>query len=355
MEQANNAESPAVEPEQLARQARLRYVRDSEPGFGRRKRGSGFQYIDSRGRGLKSPRKLERIEALVIPPAWHDVWICRFANGHLQCTGRDEQGRKQYLYHERWQATVAAWKFRKLRSFGQRLAKLRRRVESDLRRRSKSSEQVAAVIVALLDRTAIRVGNEEYVRENGSYGLTTLRRRHVKIVGDRIRLRFRGKSGVRRDAELTDPRLAKLLADYQACGGAMLFACLPDESGWQLVDSDDVNAYLHAVIGEGFTAKDFRTWQASATVAGRLHASLPVETKRQRREAIRSAIGEAAELLGNTTTVCRNSYVHPELLARYETGEFDQMVGDYRPRKSKRFSREERVLLRFLQRLQQGE
>ncbi|MEZ6111373.1 MAG: hypothetical protein R3C99_10195 [Pirellulaceae bacterium] len=183
-------------------------------------------------------------------------------------------------------------------------------VESDLRRRSKSSEQVAAVIVALLDRTAIRVGNEEYVRENGSYGLTTLRRRHVKIDGDRIRLRFREKIGspARRQ---TDPRLAKLLADYQACGGAMLFACLPGESGWQLVDSDDVNAYLHAVIGEGFTAKDFRTWQASATVAGRLHASLPVETKRQRREAIRSAIGEAAELLGNTTTVCRNSYVHP--------------------------------------------
>ena len=254
-------------PESSARAAGLRYVSGRESGFARRRRGRGFQYIDADG-GPPSSEQVQRIEALAIPPAWTDVWICRSANGHLQATGRDARGRKQYRYHPRWREVRDETKYHRLLAFGRALPRIRRRVEKDMSRRALNRERVVATVVHLLDTTNIRVGNDEYARENNSFGLTTLRERHVEVDGSRITFRFRGKAGKTHDVELTDPRAARVLRRCEELPGQELFQYVDEDGEVVDIDSDDVNGYLQDVSGDDFTAKDFVPGQAPCLPRG---------------------------------------------------------------------------------------
>lgn len=335
-------------PEELARLARLKYVLDDEAGFARHMNGSGFQYINGHGRPLRDARHITRIETLAIPPAWTDVWICRQPDGHLQATGRDARGRKQYIYHEQWREIANQAKFLRLKPCGRFLPVLRRRVSRDLGGRDLSRTRVLAGLVALLDITAIRVGNEEYVRENNSYGLATLRTRHVTIQGARALLRFRGKSGLRREAIVEDKRLVRLLKQLKGLRGAHVFQFVDDAGQTHAVDSIAVNEYLHERSGHHFTAKDFRTWKASALAAGMLYRERSVEKLSARKRVVKKVFAAVAEALGNTPTVCRKYYVHPGLVDSYLDGLLAQVFQRFHPSRRKLFSVEEQLLARFL-------
>jgi DNA topoisomerase I len=338
----------ALEPQQLAAAARLRYVSDEEPGFYRRKNGKGFIYVDASGRKLRGGRHLARIESLVIPPAWTDVWICRDEAGHLQVTGRDDQERKQYIYHERWREASNFAKFRRMLKFGTILPEIRRNVSRQLRQRNDSREKLCSLLLALLDHTSIRVGNEEYVQENGSYGLTTLRRRHIASEGPAVCLRFRSKSGKQHCVELADRRLAKLVLRSRDLPGQHLFTYQNGNGEYVPATSDDVNTYLRELTGESFTAKDFRTWKGSAVAAGMLYDRPQVAPRTRRRKVVASVVKHTAEVLGNTATVCRKYYVHPRLLESYEEGSLAELFPGFRPRRRKWLSRDEQLLLQFL-------
>src|SRR4051794_36721931 len=311
----------SISPEELARLAQLKYVLDEEAGFGRHMNGSGFQYLNGHGRRLRDARHMKRIEMLAIPPAWTDVWICRKPNGHLQATGRDDRGRKQYIYHEQWREIANEAKFLRLRPCERFLPILRRHVTRDLRGRILSRTRVLAGVVALLDLTSIRIGNEEYVRANDSYGLATLRTRHVNIQGNRAILRFRGKSGLRREAVVEDKRLICLLKQLKALRGAHVFQFVDDAGQIHPVDSIAVNEYLNERSGHHFTAKDFRTWKASAVAAGMLYREKSVGKLAARKKVVKKVLAAVAETLGNTPTVCRKYYVHPGLIDTYLNGE----------------------------------
>jgi DNA topoisomerase-1 len=340
-------DSPA--PQSLAEAASLQYVTDEEPGFYRRKNGKGFVYVDGSGRKLRGVRHLERIHSLVIPPAWTDVWICRHASGHLQVTGRDDQERKQYIYHERWREASNLAKFRRMLRFGQVLPEIRRNVHSQLRRRNATREKTCSLLLALLDHTSIRVGNEEYVQENGSYGLTTLRRRHITSDGASVCLKFRSKSRKSHCVSIADERLAKLVLRSRDLPGEHLFTYENENGEFVPATSDDVNAFLRELTGESFTAKDFRTWKASAVAAGMLADQPDISSKAQRRKIITSVVKHAAELLGNTATVCRKYYIHPMLLEEYLEGSLGEHFEGFRPRRRKWLNRDEQLLLRFLE------
>jgi DNA topoisomerase-1 len=344
----------ATTPEELALLAHLRYVSDQEPGFTRSRNGHGFVYQDPTGRPLTSESKITRVESLAIPPAWRDVWICRFAKGHLQATGRDSRKRKQYLYHPRWSEISNVAKFARLGQFGSLLPALRAQLARQLAGRNLSRERVLAGVVALLDATTIRIGNEEYVAQNGSYGLTTLRDRHVIVSRDEVALRFVGKGGFRKEATIVDPALVRFLKQARRVPGARLFqferasgknACRKRHA----VTAADVNQFLAESLGESFTAKDFRTWKASALVAGRLYEYRDLDRLAKRRRMLKTVVDEAAAALGNTPTICRNYYIHPGLLASYQDGSFSDHFRRFAPRRRQRFSREEQVLERFLQ------
>jgi DNA topoisomerase-1 len=310
--------APAREDaEESASKAGLRYVSDATPGITRRRKGGSFAYFDPAGRRIHDPREVARIRGIVIPPAWSEVWICPQANGHLQAVGRDARGRKQYRYHPRWSEVRDETKFDRLATFASALPRIRRRVRRDLRRKGLPREKVLATIVELLARTQIRIGNAEYARDNGSYGLTTLRGRHVQVSATRLRFRFRAKGGKSRDLEISDPRLARIVRRCQVIPGQELFQYLDERGEVRRIGSEDVNAYLREISGTDFTAKDFRTWAGSvlATVALRRRA-IPRSRSQARRNVVR-AITEVAEQLGNTPVVCRRSYVHPLVLARY--------------------------------------
>ena len=287
---------------------RLRYVTDAEPGLTRRREGRGIAYFDARGRRVRSERVLQRIRALAIPPAYTDVWICVSPDGHLQATGRDARGRKQYRYHAAWRTQRDRSKFNRTVAFGERLPSLRRRIRRDLRERGVTRQRVLAALLRLLDRTSIRVGNEEYARSNRSFGLSTLRTRHVRVRGDAIRFTFRGKSGRMHEVEVEDPRVARTLRRCRELRGQLLFQYVDGGKPHKLTSSD-INDYLRDAMGEEFTAKDFRTWSASVIVARELFdpAADPPPSP---REAIRIAADE----LGNTPAVCQRSYVHPAVL-----------------------------------------
>ncbi|MBW3596382.1 MAG: DNA topoisomerase IB [Planctomycetes bacterium] len=342
-----NKLADATEPEALAKLAQLRYVTDDEPGIERRKAGGGFSYIDADGNRVRSRRTRQRIESLVIPPAWTDVWIAADEEAHLQVTGRDDQGRKQYLYHERWRHVSNLAKFRRMLDFGRALPKVRREVHRRLSRRKHSREKVCSLVLALLDETSLRVGNEEYVRENGSYGLTTFRRRHVHVNGAGVSFRFRGKSGVTRTVELRDKRVAKLVERCRELSGRRLFVYEADEGRYEAVTSDDVNEHLQSLAGDSFTTKDFRTWKASAFAAGRLFEE-EAASKRRRRSAISRVVKETAALLGNTPSVCRSAYIHPLLLDAFLEGDFPAEFRDLRIRRDRWRPRDEQILLHFL-------
>jgi DNA topoisomerase-1 len=313
------------------------------------RRGRGFIYIGTNGRRVRAPRQLIRIRSLAIPPAWTDVWICDNAHGHIQATGRDARGRKQYRYHARWTAVRSETKYARMVEFGLALPALRARAKLDLARPRLDREKVLALVVHLLERTNIRVGNAEYRRANGSYGLTTLRDKHVSVAGSRVRFRYRGKSGKPHDVEFSDPRLARLIRNCQELPGSQLFQYIDDEGAVQDIGSSDVNDYLREAMSEEFTAKDFRTWSGSVAAAGVL-ANAPIpQSERECSRQVVAAIDEVAAMLNNTRAVCRSSYIHPVVVAAHERGELTwPAVNRTRPRKG--LSRLETFVLALLSR-----
>jgi DNA topoisomerase-1 len=289
----------------------LRYSRDGEPGgFRRRNADKGFEYVDDGGAKVNDAATLERFKLLVIPPAWTDVWICRDERGHLQATGRDARGRKQYRYHPRWRENRDADKFDHLLEFAAALPAIRRRVRQDLKLQGLPRAKVLAAIVHLLERTCIRIGNERYAEENDSFGLTTMRNRHVKVSGDRIEFQFRGKSGkFHRIAVDDDPKLARIIQRCRDLPGQDLFQYLDDAGEVQSVGSSDVNDYLKEIAGREISTKDFRTWNGSVLVASMLR-----RCERVGATHMAAAVREASKYLGNTPAICRKSYVHPRVL-----------------------------------------
>jgi DNA topoisomerase-1 len=301
--------------------AGLRYVNDDQtPGIRRAGSTTRVRYVHPSGRTVSEPAELRRIKALVIPPAWTGVWICTDPRGHLQATGRDARGRKQYRYHPRWREVRDDVKYGKLIAFAQALPRIRHRTASDLCKSGLCREKVLAAVVQLLEKTLIRVGNEEYARENGSVGLTTMREKHAKISGARVRFEFRGKSGVEHAIDLHDARLARIVKACRDLPGYELFQYVDEQGRRQTIDSADVNDYLREISGEDFTAKDFRTW-AGTVLAAKALASVPAfasiaEAKRNVIHAIESV----ARRLGNTKAVCRKCYIHPAILDAYMDG-----------------------------------
>ncbi len=309
-----------TDPEEAAEEAGLRYVTDEKPGYTRKRRGKKFIYFDTEGKEIKDETRILRLNRLAIPPAYTDVWICPSPNGHLQATGRDDRGRKQYRYHERWREERDENKYEKMLIFAQALPKIRRRLNKDLKRRGLPREKVLATVVQLLQRTFIRIGNEEYAKENKSFGLTTMRNRHVAVRGGHVRFRFRGKSGKEHDIDTDDRRVAKIIRKLQELPGQDVFQYLDEEGERHHVTSDDVNEYLRHITGEDFTAKDFRTWAGTVLAAMALQAQEPFENKSQAKQNLKAAIGAVAKMLGNTPAVCRKCYVHPAVLETYLDG-----------------------------------
>lgn len=302
---------------QAARAAQLRYVSDSRPGIRRRAAGAGFAYLEPENSLVDDEAVLARIRSLAIPPAWTEVWICRLSHGHLQASGRDARGRKQYRYHTRWRKIRDESKFGRMLEFGAALPRIRERVDEHLRVTRLSREKVLAIVVRLLETTFIRVGNEEYARTNKSFGLTTLRGRHVKIEGAKIVFRFRGKSGKEHQITLANRKLARLVKRCQDLPGQDLFQFIDDQGQPQPIDSGDVNEYIRQVAEEDFTAKDFRTWAGTLLAAQRLDEYPSVESATKAKATCVSVVAEVAASLGNTPAICRKCYIHPQVLAAF--------------------------------------
>jgi DNA topoisomerase I len=310
----------APPPHESAASAGLRYVNDGSPGIRRKRAGSGFSYVDPEGTRITDKKTLERIRKLAIPPAYTDVWICPSPNGHIQATGRDARGRKQYRYHPKWREVRDETKFGRMVAFSEVLPKIRARVEADLALPGLPREKVLATVVRLLECTNIRVGNDEYARANGSYGLTTLRDKHVEVSGGSLRFSFKGKSGKTHEVELTDRRLARIVRRCREVPGEELFQYLDDEGGRQTIGSGDVNDYLREISGQEFTAKDFRTWAGTLLAVAALRELGPMDTEREAKSAIVKAVDRVADQLNNTRAVCRKYYVHPTVFETYLAG-----------------------------------
>ncbi len=309
-----------VDPVDAAEEAGLRYVSDDQTGYTRKGKGDDFEYFDTEGKAIRDEQRLLRIKRLAIPPAYTDVWICPSPNGHIQATGRDARGRKQYRYHERWRVVRDENKYERIVIFGQALPKIRRRVNKDLNLPGLPRNKVLATVVQLLERTFIRVGNEEYARENKSFGLTTMKDRHVDVKGSTLRFRFRGKSGIKHELDMRDRRIAKIVSRVQDLPGQNLFQYVDDGGEVRDITSEDVNNYLREITGEDFTAKDFRTWAGTVLAAMALTAVGAFETKKQAKANIKNAISAVAKILGNTPAICRKCYVHPAVLESYLDG-----------------------------------
>lgn len=340
-----------LDPEESAEIAGLRYVSDTEPGFGRRRAGSGFVYIDKSGDIITDEKKKSRIESLVIPPAWENVWISPFANGHIQATGRDSKGRKQYIYHPRWDEVRNFSKFGKIVAFGETLPLIRMRVEEDLRKTSFRREKVLAIIVRLLEMTMIRVGNKEYALTNGSYGLTTLRNRHLDVKGQNPRFIFKGKSGKMWEVNISDRRIARLVKQCQELPGQHLFQYYDESDKLVPVGSSDVNGYLKEIIGQDYTAKDFRTWGGTVTAAKILYSAGKGETDKDNKKKIVDAVKHVSTMLNNTPSVCRKYYIHPDILDSYLDGrlfEVMESMKDIAPSSPFDLSPEESAVLSIL-------
>jgi len=339
-----------TDPEVAAHSAGLRYVNADEIGIARHRRGRGFRYVGPRGQAVPASAR-DRIRALAIPPAWTNVWICADARGHIQATGRDERGRKQYRYHAKWRAIRDLAKFEHLVAFAHVLPRIRRRVSADLRLDGLPRRKVIAAVVKLLDATRIRIGNEEYARDNQSFGLTTFRNRHVAIAGSTIAIAFRGKSGRKHRVTLDDARLARIVRRCQELPGQRLFAYVDETGVVHEVESSDVNDYLRACCSADVSSKDFRTWAATVTATLALHAQGPCEAVTHRKRCVTQAVAEAATLLGNTPAVCRRSYIHPAVLDGYLEGVLCPALArcsDERMR-GRGLDRREQMVLRFLE------
>lgn len=329
----------------VAEDAGLRYVTDDRPGITRRRRGKGFSYHQGDGSIVTDPGKRARIEAIVVPPAWTDVWICTRADGHIQATGRDDRGRKQYRYHERWREVRDADKYAELGDFGRVLPDIRAQVEADLSRPGLPQEKVLAAVVRLLDKTLVRIGNDEYAVANDSYGITTIEDDHATVSGTRLELQFGGKSGVDVDVVLHDRRLARIVERCQELPGEDLFQYLDGDRVCD-VTSTHVNDYLRSLTGGARSAKDFRTWGATVEVAKTLAGTARPLNSREADRKVIEAIDAAAARLGNTRTVCRNCYVHPQVPAAYLDG---SLVDAWRgSRTGTRLDRAESTVLKVL-------
>ena len=344
--------SATADPLASAREAGLVYTQDDKPGIRRVKAGRTFRYLTPQGKPVKSS-DLKRIRSLVIPPAWKDVWICPDPRGHLQATGRDVRGRKQYRYHPRWREVRDETKYGRMIQFGRALPKIRRRTDTDLRRSGLPRPKVLAAVVKLLEKTFIRVGNDEYARDNRSYGLTTMRDGHVKVSGSRVQFLFRGKSGVEHALELDDRRLARIVKQCRELPGQELFQYRDTRGTVVDVGSADVNAYLKDVTGESFTSKDFRTWAGTVLAAKLLRDYEAVDSEARAKKNIVSAIEQVAKRLGNTRAVCRKCYVHPAVIDAYLDGSMMKTVAQRASRTAKavgRMTESEAVVLGLLQR-----
>ena len=313
-------ETSPTDARAVAREAGLRYTTDTRPGITRHRSGKGFSYRDADGATIRDRAILARIRALAIPPAWTDVWICPWPNGHLQARGRDARGRKQYRYHADWHVRRGSDKFDRMLVFSDALPRIRRRCEEDLAMRGLSREKVLAAVVRLLELTLIRVGNDEYARLNRSFGLTTLRDRHARIEGSAVRFRFRGKSGQSHEVGLRDRRLAGVVRRCQELPGQELFQYVDDDGETRDIASDDVNAYIREASGGEFTAKDFRTWAGTVLAYRALRALQPGTGQQGAKKNVVEAIRQTADRLGNTPAVARGSYVHPAIVEAYLAG-----------------------------------
>ena len=336
-----------ADPVESARAAGLRYVSDLTPGIRRRRAGRRFAYVGVDGRPIRDPHALARIKRLAIPPAWTDVWICPDPRGHLQSTGRDARGRKQYRYHPRWREVRDAVKYDHMLAFAEALPGIRERTDQHLERASTPKEKVLATVVRLLEETRIRVGNEEYRKENGSYGLTTLRNRHVDVIGSEVRFAFRGKSGKHHRVSLHDRRLARTIKRFLEIPGQELFQYIDEDGEPKAIESTDVNEYLREITGEDFTAKDFRTWAGTILAARFLRETTREPETQGARQELARAIARVADELGNTPAVCKKGYIHPAVIAAY-------LAGSLKPIKERddedpyKLSAEERGLLALL-------
>ncbi|MBV9787204.1 MAG: DNA topoisomerase IB [Chloroflexi bacterium] len=343
-----------TDPVQSAKAAGLRYVSDEMPGIRRKRAGKNFSYIGLDGKPIRDPKELQRIKSLGIPPAYTDVWICPLPNGHIQATGRDAKGRKQYRYHARWREVRDETKYGRMLAFGAALPRIRERVDQDLKLPGLSREKVLATVVRLLSTTLIRVGNDEYAKQNKSFGLTTMRDRHVEVNGATVKFRFRGKSGKNHSIALTDRRLAKIVQRCRDIPGYELFQYIDDDGERQTIDSADVNEYLREITGQDFTAKDFRTWAGTVLATLALQEAEVFESETQAKKQIAQAITSVAERLGNTPSICRKCYVHPAVIDSYLDGtmieSLQQRVEQELYDAAEGLEPEERAVMRLLKR-----
>ena len=321
-------EEPTVDPREAAREVGLRYVDDAKPGLTRKRSGKGFHYIDADGQTVRDKALIARIKALAVPPAYTDVWICRHANGHIQATGRDDRGRKQYRYHPEFRQAREATKFHRIMAFADALPGIRARIDADMRKRGLPREKVLATVVHLLESTLIRVGNDDYARSNKSYGLTTLRNRHVEVAGSELRFRFKGKGGKEWSLSIRDRRVARIVKSCQDLPGQDLFQYLDGDDTRRDVTSSDVNDYLREITQQDITAKDFRTWAGTVLAALALREFENFDSQAKAKRNVRDAIEAVAARLGNTPTICRKCYIHPQVLDCYLEGALLLQVKD---------------------------
>jgi len=316
-----NAANSGVTASDPAAEAGLVYTSDDEPGIRRIRKGKHFEYAGPDGKRIRDPATLDRVRALAIPPAWKQVWISTRPRGHLQATGRDARGRKQHRYHPRWREMRDANKFDRLAGFARAMPRIRRRVARDLRREGLPKQKVAATIVRLLETTYLRIGNEEYARQNHSFGLTTLRGRHVDVRGSTVRFLFHGKSGSEISVGITDRRVASVIKRCEELPGQKLFQYVDSDGERGTVTSDDVNQYIREIAGEDFTAKDFRTWAGTVLAACALREAAGFDSESEAKRNVVAAIDSVARKLGHTRAVCRRAYVHPAVIASYLAGQ----------------------------------
>lgn len=305
---------------------RLKYVTDFKPGITRKKRGKTFQYFDSHGKRITNDGELQRIRSLAVPPAYENVWISPWANGHIQATGIDKKGRKQYRYHPKWRALRDETKFEHILLFGEQLPSIRYRVAEDMKLQGLQRNKVMATVVQLLEKTLIRIGNDEYAKKNQSYGLTTIRKKHIAVKKDEIRFRFKGKSGKEWNLAVHDRRIAAVVKRCADTPGFELFKYIDEEGTIRDVTSSDVNQYLKEISGENFTAKDFRTWYGTVIAAMALAEYKHYDSAAEAKRNIVKAVENVSKRLGNTPAVCRKCYIHPEIMNAYSNGHFKEMV-----------------------------
>ena len=345
--------TPSSDPVRSAKEAGLRYVSDTRPGIRRQMGPLGFKYIGTNGRLIRNKQEVARINKLAIPPAWTDVWICPDSRGHIQATGRDAKRRKQYRYHPEWRTCRDETKYDRMLAFADALPKIRQRTNADLAKAGLTRERVLATVVQLLEKSLIRVGNDEYARKNRSFGLTTMRNKHVKVRGSTVKFEFKGKSGVRHSVDVEDQRLARIVRACQELPGQELFEYLDDEGQRRDIESADVNEYLKEISGEDFTAKDFRTWAGTVLACTALREIEGADSPSRAKKNVVRAIEAVAGVLGNTKTVCRKSYIHPAIIDSYMDGSMleslSKRVGRAARKKSAGLRSDEAAVLMLLQ------